>query len=1633
MGTHSSMDHHKMKGSLGLLLTLCLSGSFSMSVWEDGKEYHFIEESAVHVGTNDLASSVSGLRMMSEVRIQVTGNRLVVSMENVQEAHYSQAYPRGGWPYRLVQEGVRDQRSMYIPSTGYENGNTFSMNIEAGLVKSVELPAGASVNAKNMMRALASVLQVDMTGQEMTTWERKEMSIHGQCAQEYTFLRGDEDKLMEVSKTVSHIKDCKKRNYKIFGNFDAESRNGLRDDMCTPVRAMVEESDEVMPDGPKNLYHPEPIHSTSMSTIQMRELAPQQFKIEKIFSSGAVIVQRFSEEGPTHTTIANRTLTLQEVKNIGQLMEIQDPRTFNDLEFEWMEKTTDWNAPIGLDELKKKESFYYNGITMDEAQEELVKVSKENVRKYVEEMINFHDPSKHKSETIEKLHQHGIINILPFLRVLNYDSLIDLKTHYLTLRKDNQMNKAERDIFLELLPLTGTWPSALVVRDLVMNNELHSDMETARMLTSIHFKFQPVKALVEEFYKLVTESSSKPYLQLPFTKSAVDLSYATLVRRTCHQLSTQQDCFSALHVGEFIKKFEKLAVDDHAKLQHLMAVFRNFRDSEVLENKLQSIILGQSALRYDSALKTQAVFALAERAIRRGKGIDYFLPIFLNRNEDHEVRLAAFDMLMRSTPSITIFNKIMTHMIYETDHEVFNYVYTAFEKFATMHNDPCGHILHDYAQYYIKYWKQHMWQKPKYSIGVSKTFTNTFVEKKYGYAGAIDVHTIGSHKEATPLSIRIDIKSHRYNHVTVQDFGVFLRMEGVASKVVDKIRSMTTAGTLEIEKLKDILFTDMNIRQRSALPAKICLILMRKNTIVFEYHLVDSEITDILSKLKEYVFKIGTMQEVFKLSKHLGLGWDMFSYEQPTDFGVPMTHGTEAYSVFGLLGEAQKESGFTGNLDFRLHMNTENRDAMTVIHPNQKVKFTITQDREFKHQIKSAINIQLGSLKKTIKVAMKVPEKDSPFAMLGQSRTMISTSDNKIVKSHKYLAESCPTCLAEQVVSRGEDQRKSADIIGEYKGIGIVYGLDFHGSVFDCEYQKALSPGQRLFAALHSLNPLEKNDKNMITVILSGIRQIHSFLFYFPRVESCGTHLMLSQSTIDPVKEVVFDFDLIKFQNLEQPQNLIGEKSISVAGNIIFKGSVERIHQVELEYVLAPMMRKSQLDITIRRLQFKLQSKIYPEFPLALHMRTKTVPNTVDRQILFKELSSVEKYRVHSSMELTWGNQDKRIRIAGDHKTTAEGLNHLRTKWYYNTCVRQHSLPEWRQAEDLPTTDACLYTLQDLFTLRHHTWDITATNLEPWMVAAYKKIGSLLKTSLLPFWEFSPEYSMHDVSPKQPNIRIEQIFHPSEQSFDLTLRVDKDLSQFRGVNYGLLQLNAEPYMRLDSLPIPFYHNSYLRPELLTYMYYNHMINHCHATSKTIRTYDNVTYPYTMDHSCWTLISSDCNDQPSFAVFIRKEKKTPIGLMLFIGDLKLEFVPIKYNTFRIYLQGDAKLGKQGPFDLEDKDSLYWSSSEGSKLNTILPNFVFKIIRQQNNFVIDFFPGMMIKYDGNSVQVLAGPQVTGQHCGMCGDYNRNTFHELKDPQMCNLKTGEEMARAWTLDKKYCSNPIAKPECHQSLKGY
>jgi len=1291
-----------------------------------------------------------------------------------------------------------------------------------------------------------------------------------------------------------------------------------------------------------------------------------------------------------------------------------------------------------------KESFFFNGFTFEEGQNDLAHTLKDYIKEYVLKMIELHVPEQNKDKDVEDMHKHTVMRLLPLVRALNYESLKILKANFFDNGLKSKNGKKEWDIFMELLPITGTWPAALVVQETVLNNELKSDIETARLLTSIPFHVEPVKALVDEYFKLVT--SSDPHLMWPFTRSAIDLSYAHLVRKACHDHQTQEECFKGLHIEEFFNRFEALNVDDHNLLHHYMLVFYNFRESEIMEQKLKAIIFDKAGKVYSNAIKTQAIFAIESRAIRMGKEKELFLPIFLNRNENHEVRIAAFDALMRGYPTTTTFNKIMTYMIFETDFEVFNYVYTAFDKFATHYNEPCGKGVHEYAKYFIKYWKQHMWQKPKYTIGVSKTFSNSFMQDKYGYSGSIDVHTVGSKKATTPISIMVDVRAQNFQHLTTQMFGIVLRMEGVAEKIVHKIRTLLETPSMgQIEKLKEILFTDLNIRERKDVPAKFTFFLMLRDNIVFEFHLQDKEreLNMNFEKFQAFFHQIKSLSAAFDLNKHFGLSFATFLYEQPTDFGVPMAYVHEAVSMLGVGGKFKKDADLYGETDFKLLLNTVQTEFMTVFHPDHKHRFAIRKQIVYKHQLDSGVKLAMNFAARKMKLEVKVPKTDSPFSMEGHSQTIVYTEDNRITKSNIYLKKSCPTCLMYQVMSNGKDLRRGGNLLkDEFHEVAHIYGMEAVGRYFDCELPEALSPGQRFLTLIKSFNPMRKEPKNLINIVLSGMHRFYTFLYYVPRIESCGMSFMLSQSFENPVDRVVFDFDLRKLNFIDHPRKLMKEKSLSLVGDITFSGMVKRVHHVQIDFKVAPMWTKTKLDIEIRRKPFVLQSKEYKDFPIILYRESKSVP--LDGMVQMKDLKSVDtdRHRVQTAMELTLGNPDIKIRIEGDHKTTAEALDHLRSKWYYKTCMDQHFLPEWRMTEDLPMTDACLYALHDLYTLRHYHWDIIATNLEPWMVSMYKKIGTLIKTTFFPFWEFKPEYTTHEISPRQPRIHIDQVFHTRQNTFDLKLQIEKDVSRFMGINYGYWQWNDEPYLSLPKLG--FLRSAKIQPELVTTLFYNNIINHCVATSQTIRTFDNVTYPYHMDHNCWTLISSDCSEHPSFAVFMRKDEqarlaqtqqqiqehklfKAPLGLMVFLGDQKLELLPLDNRKF------DLKINDQGPFYFRDKDFMYFATDQEPEMNKrVVPNHLFKIIRRKDMFVVDFFPHMMIRYDGNSMQVLAGPQVKGRHCGMCGDYNRNMHYELVDPQMCHLMNGDEMALAWTLDKKFCQDKVAKPACKKTVPG-
>jgi hypothetical protein len=172
---------------------------------------------------------------------------------------------------------------------------------------------------------------------------------------------------------------------------------------------------------------------------------------------------------------------------------------------------------------------------------------------------------------------------------------------------------------------------------------------------------------------------------------AIPLSFAHLVKITCMRAGNaggpeQRECWSTLgakHVGQFWDNF-KNANDREGKNIALSALI-NIRFGGQA-NKLKDLIYGKMAGE-TAEMRTNAVWAAGWDAMFNG-GINYFMPVFANQQDSHDVRLAALTMIMHSKPTTTDMSRIMAVLKTEKDYEVMNYAYTLFEQYANNIN-PC--------------------------------------------------------------------------------------------------------------------------------------------------------------------------------------------------------------------------------------------------------------------------------------------------------------------------------------------------------------------------------------------------------------------------------------------------------------------------------------------------------------------------------------------------------------------------------------------------------------------------------------------------------------------------------------------------------------------------------------------------------------------------------------------------------------------------------------------------------------------------------------------------------------------------------------------------------------------------------
>lgn len=1477
---------------------------------QDGQEYEYQTSITSSAGTMDHATHTSGENFRMTVRMQVHGNTLNVELSSISNTqfvgkHEPTSNPFANTNYKQIPETI-----------------TFSIELtDDHLFKRVSMSPELTYFERNIVRGWASQLQINspkVQAQEKA-FKSTEQTIHGECDVEYTVTDDT------IYKSVAHMKDCRNRRYRLIDDW-----RGYRCDMDWK--------------NPQRRENTDGLFSHSTTAYKFESSGGEGIVITSMMTTGSLMAQMFETAGVSHFAYANVTSVLVNKRASPGDISASGYNT-DSLAYEFADNEFKWNKNR---ELKAREPFFSSGEFFEADQNTLKAGLLKGLNTQAELLKS---QASTDPQLIQKAHQEGINSLYPILYAMDYDSLRSAAEQLFKDKSDEGVTKA--NMLGELLGAAGTTSSALVVRDLIMENKFDNDRDAARALTGVAFHIRrPNTQLVKEFEQLLNFNGER------FVKMAIPLSFGHLVRITCERAGNigdeaQKECFRTLasqHVNHYWAKYKQANNrDDKIEALHVLMNIRFGGIAKLLKPLIYGEMSGETA-----EMRSTAIWAAGWDAMVHG-GIDYFMPIFANQKDDHEVRISALSMIFHSKPSSTDMLRVLAVLKTEKDYEVVNYAYALLERYATS-LDPCNDETGETARYFLKYMKQFSKYETDWGFGVSKTFQRQFDKKKYGYTGSYTYYTIGSHTSTTPLLVGMGISNTMFHSYSNHMLGFHLRIEGLAKGLIRKFKTMDL-NTWKTADLENILSSQMGIRERPDQPVRVAAMVMVKGAVVMSRS-YDESSTEEGGKIAEFFKGLSELGDTYSINHQRAVQVGSMLYEQPSVIGLPVAYInsiTTAASIQATVKRGNHRGLIFRNVKYDITLFSQGVNGMLVQNPGLKVTYGIYQDRIYHAHVPRTLTIGVNPIRKELKLTVSRPEYDNPLSFLMHSQTVVVARGTSLKGEVPSLKQHCPSCEQRVIVSKGPHATRRREFLDhECEKMGSYS----HGEYFDCEMDIAKS--NTVGRLLMAFAPYNKNPKTPFTFLSMGVRQITAFLTFFPRAEKCGVFARWSQSRTSPVKEI----DISIRANMEENgQRLFfrGRKWL-IRAIVKAKGQPStRAYRVSVSYEFTPGYINNKLKIQVNRAPVSelgikpytvclSYDNRYPEFHkefLAVDMNSEM------------KVSGKGRVQYGEGTECSEGDGD--VSMTFLHKTTQEARDALKNKWYYQECMSQKRSSAWRgrTGDKLPASEPCYMTMWDATNARHYTWNVKFDKLTNRLSNIISKARTIIKAGMLPYWDVDPDELQTDEK-TGPFTNLEVIFKEDDKVLDVLMETSQGINKFSDY-----PLKFDWSKRLRNLKFT---------STLKRLMDAKIINPCVTTAETVRTNDNVTYSYNSG-SCWNLNSAHCGPNPSYAVFTKNVGgSTPLIAKAYFGGHLIEMTP-RGGDITVSINGSpVNVGNNREYS-----------------HTVNNVDIFKVFKWGSTVNVYSFLRVWVAFDGNFVEVVPAPSVKGQHCGLCGNYNRNKFDE------------------------------------------
>jgi len=733
----------------------------------------------------------------------------------------------------------------------------------------------------------------------------------------------------------------------------------------------------------------------------------------------------------------------------------------------------------------------------------------------------------------------------------------------------------------------------------------------------------------------------------------------------------------------------------------------------------------------------------------------------------------------------------------------------------------------------------------------------------------------------------------------------------------------------KLSVLSNILKNDMNIRERPSQPVRVGYLVMLKGSIAFQGSFDDTD-ADEGGKLQEF---LENMKAVGKNINHQRLlNAIQVVVEQPTDMGVPAVYSTSLSGLFSVKagGEMKQRRGmFILEGNYELNLFMQAQTKLMIETP--KASYGIGQDRVYHIHVPRKIVAGANPVKREVSISISRPELNDPALLLMHSQTSVQ----KVVKGEVEKSALVSLGQPKNRIIRDNDSSK--------------WGYYFKGEYFDCEADAARSV--TVPKLLGAFMPYNKNPRTPATSILMGFRQISSFMVLYPKAEKCGMFFRWSQSTVNPVKKIEVTLKGGKKPNGER-MFLRGGK-LTVSATLKAVGASVRAYKMNFLSETTPgdlqqkinleLIRAATpgLDISAYRICMKYLAK-YPDFSKEMY-----------------DVDFNKDLKMQGRMQVNYGEGENGCKqpegsISGQfiYSTTPEARESLKQKSYYKECMDIKSKPEWADREGLPLVWPCIMTAFDGTRARKYYYDIKLDKITDRAKSIITTAKSIAKVAAMPI--FGVDASDLNVDEVGGFLKLGITFKDDDNAADVSI---KTASGQKTISDYALKMNWSKRLRSLMFKSP-----------ANRLFAMGVIKACTATKETVDTMDSVKYTYDLP-SCWTLISGHCAENPSYAVFA-KNSGGKMAVKAFIGGHEINF-----DSSSVTINGNAAR-------FSSKDTIHKAGRDE----------IFRITKWGQTYNVYSYLKVWIMFDGSFVGVVPAPSVKGQHCGICGNYNKNKYDEM-----------------------------------------